>query len=100
MGIGHAAQFADHRRGGVGGCRDLEDFTLGTSADQKTIRRAARREAPEEVGRGRTWEIGEDRAGDEATVGARGEALQVPARDLAEEINLGLLGERLGAEAG
>ena len=61
-------------------------------------RRAARREAPEQVGGGRAGEIREDRTGHEATIGARGEPLEITARDLAEKIDLGLLGERFGAE--
>jgi len=78
--------------------RDLVDPPLGTGAHEPLGRVGRGLEAPEQVGGRGAGQLGQDRAGDEAAVHARRQALQVAARDVAVEIDVKLLGERVGGE--
>jgi hypothetical protein len=76
---------------------ELEDFSFGSSADEPAVAGGGF-ERPENVGDGGAVQVGEDRAGDETSIGARGEAFEAAAGNVAEKVDREAAGERGGGE--
>jgi hypothetical protein len=99
VGLGHVGDLTH----GVGGIlrlkRDFLHLAVGAGADEEAVG-AGGLEVPEDVAQLRAGQVGEDRAGQQAAVGAGGEAPEVAADDIAAEVDVLLLGERVGAETG